>query len=334
VFLDLEASVEKAVQLIESAASSGAELIAFPEAWLPGYPEWINKGARWEDAEYKALYAQLLANSVDPQGKHIDHLDAVVRKLGVMVVMGLNERPSKESRGTLHNSLITLGAGADARVPHRKLVPTHAERIVWGNGDAHGLVVHDTPVGRVGGLICWENWMPLARFTMHAQGEQIHVAVWPDVPEMNLLAARSYAFEGRCFVIAPGARLLGSDLPQDMPAADVFGPDPFSESNVILKGGSVIVGPDGEVLAKADLSDDVIYCDLDLAMADGERQAMDVAGHYNRSELFTLTVDNRRRPQVHFVEPRDDFDGRETRHEDWVISLGARPDLVLHSDQP
>jgi predicted amidohydrolase len=149
-------------------------------------------------------------------------------------------------------------------------------------------------------MLCWENWMPLARFVLHAQGEQVHVALWPDVPEFNVLATRSYAFEGRCFVVSAGTRLLGSDLPDDLRDCGAFGPEPVADDRVLLKGGSTIAGPDGRVLATAALEDDLLFADLDLDVIAGEQQIMDVAGHYNRPDLFQLSVNGSPMPQVSF----------------------------------
>jgi len=301
VFLDLAASQMRAVELIEKAAAGGARLVAFAEAWLPGYPEWIVRGAPWEDHQFKVLFARLSANSVEVADGDLRDLCAAAARHEVVVVIGVTERDTQFSRGTLYNSLVLIDATGSVQLVHRKLIPTHAEKIVWGAGDASGLRVRPTSIGRVGGLICWEHWMPLARFALHAQGEQIHVAVWPDLPEMNLLATRSYAFEGRCFVVAPGTRLLGSDLPQGMPAAYVFGREPFSPETVLLKGGSVVVGPDGLVLAEAAMADDLLFADLDLGAIAGEQQAMDVAGHYNRPDLFRLEVNALPAAQISFT---------------------------------
>jgi predicted amidohydrolase len=155
-------------------------------------------------------------------------------------------------------------------------------------------------------MLCWENWMPLARFALHAQGEQIHVALWPDVPEFNVLATRSYAFEGRCFVVSAGTRLLGRDLPDDLRDCGAFGPEPVADDRVLLKGGSTIAGPNGVILATAAFEDDLLFADLDLDLIAGEQQIMDVAGHYNRPDLFQLSINGSPMPQVTFLRDADD----------------------------
>ena len=200
IYLDRDATVAKGVSLIAEAADSGAQVVAFPESWVPGYPLWIYGAAAWGDEAAKRGYARLIAESVEIPSPVTEMLSDAAVKHGVEVVMGINEL----SGGTLFNSLLYLRPDGDVLV-HRKLVPTHAERIVWGHAeDGSGLVVADTPYGGLGGLICWEHWMPLTRFAMHAQSERIHVAVWPWGYELAHLASRHYAFEGRAFVIVAG----------------------------------------------------------------------------------------------------------------------------------
>jgi len=176
VFLDADATVAKAVSLIEEAASNGAELVAFAESWLPGYPSWIFGAAGWEDAGAKAVYRRFRENAVAVPSAATDTLCRAARANGVVVVMGMTERDTDTVGGSLYNSLLYVSAEGQILGVHRKLMPTHAERIVWGQGDGSGLLVVETGVGRVGGLICWEHWMPLARFAMHAEREEIHVA--------------------------------------------------------------------------------------------------------------------------------------------------------------
>ena len=222
VFLDADATVEKAVALIEEAAANGAELVAFAESWLPGYPSWIFGAAGWEDAGAKAVYRRFRENAIAVPSPATDALCRAARANGVVVVMGMTERDTDTVGGSLYNSLLYISAEGAILGVHRKLMPTHAERIVWGQGDGSGLLVVETGVGRVGGLICWEHWMPLARFAMHAEREEIHVAAWPEVgdPEMHRFASRHYAFEGRCFSICVmGASMTAGALPGRLRAA-------------------------------------------------------------------------------------------------------------------
>jgi predicted amidohydrolase len=206
----------------------------------------------------------------------------------------MTERDTDTVGGSLYNSLLYISAEGAILGVHRKLMPTHAERIVWGQGDGSGLLVVETGVGRVGGLICWEHWMPLERFAMHAEREEIHVAAWPEVgdPEMHRFASRHYAFEGRCFAICVmGASMTadslpeGFELPQAMGAADDF----IEATSASAPRGTTIFAPDGTVVAEAPAGPEtIVYGDLDLGRIAEEQQSLDVVGHYNRPDIFDL----------------------------------------------
>ena len=299
VFLDRDATLDKAVVLIQEAAGEGASLVAFPETWIPGYPSWIYHAAKWDEPRSKRTFARLLENSVQVPSPATDALCASARDAGVGVVVGIHERDSDFSAGTIYNSLLFISAEGTILGVHRKLIPTHAERIVWGQGDGSTLHVFDTPLGRIGGLICWEHWMPLTRFAMHAKGEQIHVAAWPDADEVHHLASRHYAFEGRCYVVCVGSYATASDLPDDFELADAMG---VAGDDILLTGGSGIVGPDGRWLAgPVDGREEIVCAELDIARIAEEQQALDAAGHYNRPDVFRLTVDERPRRQVEWL---------------------------------
>jgi len=316
VYLDKAASTARAIDLLHRARDGGAQLVAFGESWLPGYPEWLAYGVRWGEELPKTLFGRFSRNSVTIPGPEVTAIAEAAGRLGVVVVLGVSERDDRFSHGTLFNTAVFIDESGRVRNVHRKPVPTYFEKMVWGLGDASGLRVLDSPTaGRVAAMLCWENWMPLARFVLHAQGEQVHVALWPDVPEFNVLATRSYAFEGRCFVVSAGTRLLGSDLPDDLRDCGAFGPDPVGDDRVLLKGGSTVAGPDGVVLATAALGDDLLFADLDLDRIAGEQQIMDVAGHYNRPDLFRLTVDHSPSPQVRFLGT-DDVPGPDAGRDD------------------
>ena len=309
VFLEAEATVEKAVSLIEEAARNGAELVAFPESWLPGYPSWIFGAAGWEDPGAKQVYRRFRENAIAVPSAATDTLCRAAKASGVVLVMGMTERDSETLGGTLYNSLLYVSAEGTILGVHRKVMPTHAERIVWGQGDGSGLLVLETPVGRVGGLICWEHWMPLARFAMHAKREEIHVAAWPEVgdPEMHRLASRHYAFEGRCFSICvmgasltAGALPVGFELPEAMGAADDF----IQAASATAPRGTTIFAPDGTVVADAPAGEEtIVYGDLDLGRIAEEQQALDVVGHYNRPDIFELRVDEASRQHVVWTRP-------------------------------
>jgi nitrilase len=307
VLFDIDRAVQKAVGLIEEAADNGAALVAFPETWLTGYPAWIFGTPGWEDPRSKRAFRLLQENAVSVPGPMTEVLCDAARRCRVELVMGINERDGRFSRGTLYNSQLFIGSEGQLRGVHRKLVPTHAERIVWGQGDGSTLTVHDTELGRLGGLICWEHWMPLARFAMHAQGEQVHVAGWPEVPEVHHLASRHYAFEGRCYVVCVGSYLSLSDIPEDSDLRAAVADYDFGDSeDEVLPGGSGVIGPDGQWVAGPEAGREVIvYADVDLDRVGEEQQALDSAGHYNRPDVFSLTVDRRSRPQVSWVDAPD-----------------------------
>lgn len=280
----LELTHQKALE----AASSGAELIVFPETWIPGYPAWLDlsrDAALWDHAPVKAVFARIARNSVAIPGPALDRLCAAARESKATLVLGLSERVERGAgRGTLYNSLVTIGPDGRLLNHHRKLMPTYTERLVWGAGDVEGLRSVDTPSGRVGALVCWEHWMPLARQALHESGEDVHVAVWPTVHELHQVASRQYAFEGRCFVLASGALMRASSLPPELePHPErVRTPDQW-----VLRGGSAVIGPDGKYLVDPVYDEArILLAELDLGRASEESMTLDVTGHYHRPELF------------------------------------------------
>lgn len=290
--MDLKASLDKAIALTEQAAQKGAKLIAFGEAWLAGYPAWLAycpEAALWSHDPTKEVFARLRQNSLLVPGEETKALGDVARDLGITLVIGVNERVETGSgNGTLYNSLLTFGANGKRLNHHRKLVPTYTERLVWGQGDAASLEAVETTEGRVGGLICWEHWMPLARQALHISGEQFHVAAWPTISEMDQIASRHYAFEARCFVLAAGLIMPAKDLPPELtvPASLSEHPD-----QLLLRGGSCVIGPDGQYVAGPVFDEEtILIAELDLAAIDRERMTLDVTGHYSRPDVFDMRV--------------------------------------------
>jgi nitrilase len=241
--------------------------------------------ARWENASAKDVFSVLRANSLVVPGEEVDALREAARDLKIAIVIGVNERvDSGPGNGTLYNSLLTISEDGQLRNHHRKLVPTYTERLVWGNGDGRGIEAVPTSAGRVGGLICWEHWMPLVRMAMHNSGEHIHVAVWPTVHELHQLASRHYAFEGRCFVLAVGLMMPAKDLPRELRDGAAL---QTSGSRWIERGGSAIIGPDSRyVLDPVFDREELLVSDLDLTQIDRELMTFDVSGHYARPDLF------------------------------------------------
>ena len=288
VFLDLSKSVEKACDLIAEAAHEGAGLIVFPETWLTGYPLWfdlIPGAALWDSEEATQVYQRLFENSPNLGDPAVQMLGKAAKSAGVVVVMGLHERAGS----TLYNTTLYIGIDGLIVGYHRKLVPTYTERLIWGRGDGSTLEVFDTPLGRLGGLICWEHWMPLARYAYHAQDEQIHVAQWPTVKTMHQIASRNYAFEGRCFVIAAGTVLHRDEvLATGLPLFDQI---PDEQDGFVMRGGSCIIGPDGGFLAEPVFNQPgFVTAEIDPRKATPKSMTLDVVGHYSRPDIFTLQV--------------------------------------------
>jgi len=297
VAADLASGIARTRELTRTAANTGAALVVFPETWLPGYPAWLDvcrDVALWNHPPVKRVFARMAEESVVVSGESGLALGAIAREHAVTLVVGVTERVDADAgRGTLYNALLTFGPDGTLLNHHRKLVPTYTERMVWGPGDAQGLAAVATPAGRVGGLICWEHWMPLARQAMHESGEDIHAAVWPTVHEMHQVASRQYAFEGRCFVLAAGSLMRASALPPELE----LHPDRVSSpADWVLRGGSAIVGPDGAYVAGPVFDEPcTLTAELDLGRVREESMSLDVTGHYHRPDCLELRVTRSRR---------------------------------------
>jgi len=291
-FLDRGATIARAVQLIHEAAGTGAQLVIFPEAFIPGYPAWIwrlRPGGDWGLSE--ELHARLLDNAVVLEGEDLHPLYEAARQCGVTVVCGINERDNKSSRSTLYNTVITIGRDGSLLNRHRKLMPTNPERMVWGFGDASGLKVLDTSCGRIGSLICWENYMPLARFAMYAQGIEIYIAPTYDSGDGWIGTMQHIAREGCCWVIGAGVALRNRDLPDDFPNRETLYPD---SEDWINPGDSVVVAPGGKIVAgPLHEQQGLLHAELDLNQVAISRRSFDAAGHYSRPDIFTLHVNTK-----------------------------------------
>jgi predicted amidohydrolase len=287
-YLDKSASLARAVETMERASRQGAQLVAFGETWFPGYPAWLDvcpEAALWGHEPTRSVFARLRQNSVAVTGAEVQTLCELAGDLKLTIVMGINERvDSGPGNGTLYNALLTFTPQGKLGNHHRKLVPTYSERMVWGCGDAAGLKSVEVGDLRVGGLICWEHWMPLARMAMHNAGEHFHIAVWPTVHELHHLASRHYAFEGRCFVLAVGLLMPKSDLPTEFSVPETGGA--WLES-----GGSAIIAPDARYIIQPVFErEELIIADLDLAEIDKESMTLDVTGHYSRPDIFRFEL--------------------------------------------
>lgn len=295
------ATLALSAERAREAAAREARLIVFPETWLPGYPAWLDTCrdvALWNWGPANQAYAAMASQSVVVgQGELFEGLQAIARDNEVVLVTGITERvDAGPGRGTLYNALLTFGPDGRLLNHHRKLVPTFSERLVWGPGDTSGLKAVTTPAGRVGGLVCWEHWMPLARYALHQSGEDVHVAVWPTVHEMHQVASRAHAFEGRCFVLAAGALMRASTMP---PGLEPHPEKVRSPDSLVLRGGSCIIAPNGKFVVEPVFDREaVLLAELDLEQSRIEGFTRDVTGHYQRHDAFEFRVLPARRPPM------------------------------------
>jgi nitrilase len=300
VALNRQKTLARGVELLEEAAAGGARLVSFPETWVPGYPDWVWRLRPGDDYTLSGdIHSRLIENSVDLKAGQLKPIQAAARRLKLTVSIGIHERDGEFSRGTLYNSVVLIGPDGEVLNRHRKLMPTNPERMVWGAGDATGLRVTETPSGRVGALICWENYMPLARFAIFAQGCEIYIAPTWDEGDTWLSTMRHIALEGRCWVLGNGSSMRGKDIPRDFPDRARLFPDLEAWFN---PGDSVIVDPSGRVVAgPLHEKHGILFADCDPARASAAKRTLDVAGHYGRPDIFRLEVNREARTPVDFA---------------------------------
>lgn len=293
VFLDREATIDKACELIAKAAVEGAGLVVFPEAFVPGYPDWVWRTKPWDDRQW---FGRLLDQAVTVPSDATARLGDAARLAKAWVAIGVNEL-DRASR-TIFNSLLYLSPDGTVAGCHRKLMPTGGERTVWGTGDGSTLTVLETGFGRLGGLLCWENYMPLARMAMYAQGVDVYLAPTWDNADTWVATLRHVAKEGRVFVIGTNSCIRGADVPSDLPGRDdLYG----GHDDWLSRGNTAIVGPDGNVIAGPLVeTEDILYAEIDASVARRARREFDPVGHYSRPDVFTLQVDSRPRAPVTF----------------------------------
>ena len=298
VFLDLEATVEKSCALIAQAGENGARIVAFPEAFIPVYPDWVWAVPSGEEGMLAEVYADLVANSVDIPGPATQRLCEAAAQAGAYVVMGLSERNIEGSGSSLYNSMIYIDDQGNLMGKHQKLVPTGGERLVWAQGDGSTLGVYDTPLGKIGGLICWENYMPLARYALYAWGVQIYIAATWDRTEPWLSTVRHIAKEGRVYVLSPCIATRKSEIPDRYAFKEKYYSH-IGDDDWINVGDSVIINPEGEVIAgPVRHREEILYAEVDPRLLTGSHWMLDVAGHYARPDVFNLTVNTRPTPMV------------------------------------
>jgi nitrilase len=304
VFMDRDATVAKACDLIREAGSEGARVIVFPEAYIPAYPDWVWAVPAGDSDTLDELYGQLLKNSVTIPSDTTDDLCAAAREASAYVVMGMNERNAEASGSSLYNTLLYINDSGTIMGKHRKLVPTGGERLIWAQGDGSTLQVFDTPYGRLSGLICWENYMPLARYTLYAWGIQLYVASTWDRGDGWQATLRHIALEGRVHVISCCMAIRTSDIPDFFSIKRRFYADRDEWINV---GRSAIVNPHGDLIAgPLEKDEGILYAQIDPREARGSRFSLDVAGHYARPDVFELVVHGGMHPMISMEYPPDE----------------------------
>ena len=299
VFLNKQATIEKACNLINEASKNGAELIIFPETFIPGYPAWIwrlRPGGDWRVNE--EIHKKLLANSVDVNSDDLIPICNAAKKNKVTVVCGLHERDDQHSQATIFNSVVTIDNQGNIANRHRKLMPTNPERMVWGFGDGSGLKITDTPVGKIGSLICWENFMPLARYSLYAQGVELYIAPTYDSGDASIGTMQHIAREGRCWVLCCGVAIETSDIPADLPNRDNLYSD---DEKWVNPGDSLVVAPGGEIIAgPMHQEKGILYAEVDAEQARTAKRALDVSGHYSRPDIFQLQVNTKPQSSIKY----------------------------------
>jgi nitrilase len=299
VFLDRQESLAKAEAWALRAAQEGASLAAFGESWAPGYPLWLSAldGARFEEPELKDLHARSLEQGVDIEAGHLAGLQALAKDRRMMIVVGISERPQDRGGQTLYCTAVAISPDGSIASAHRKLMPTYEERLIWGIGDGQGLRTHEHEGFRVGALNCWENWMPLARAALQAQGETLRVMIWPGSKGLTQDITRFAAKEGRSFVVSSGGFLRAESLPEDLRSRLP------QLKGVVYDGGSAIAGPEGEWLCEPLSGEEgIVMAELDPARVRAARQSFDPAGHYSRPDVLSLRLNSERQSSIK-IEP-------------------------------
>jgi nitrilase len=300
VLLDREKTIARTLGSIEEAVREGASLLVFPEAYIPGYPTWIWRLRPGSDmALSNEIHARLRQNAINLSGNDLKPVQEAARKHGLTIVIGLHEIDSTFSGTTLFNTVAVIGPDGGLLNRHRKLMPTNPERMVWGMGDATGLKVVDTPAGRLGSLICWESYMPLARYALYAQDIEIFVNPTWDNGETCLATLRHISKEAGSWVIGTATALQGSDIPDDFPERDRL----FTPEEWINVGDAVVIKPNGGVAAgPLNREKGILYADIDAEEARRARRSLDVCGHYARPDIFSLSINRRPLDPVAFSD--------------------------------
>jgi len=292
VYLNLKQSLDKANTIMEEAAAEGCQLLVFGETWLTGYPVWLDyvpAAALWNHGPTKEVFALMHENGVTIPGPEINQIRKRAKELKLNICLGINEKVEHAAgHGTIYNAFVIINTDGEIVNHHRKLMPTFTEKLLYGVGDARGLNTVQVNGWNLGGLICWEHWMPLSRQALHNLGEQIHVALWPKVHEMHEIASRHYAFEGRCYVLAAGQVTYANQIPEIFSIPEELLNDP---KKLLLNGGSCIIGPNGKYLTSPVYDVEcLVTATLNINKIKEEQMTLDVSGHYSRPDIYEFRV--------------------------------------------
>lgn len=302
VLLNKIETLKKVENSITEAGKKGCELIVFGEALVPGYPFWValTGGAEWNTQVNKELHAEYVRNSIQIEAGELDAVCELAKQHKIAVYLGIMERAKNRGGHSIYASLVYIDATGEIKSVHRKLQPTYDERLTWSPGDGNGLQVHSLKQFTVGGLNCWENWMPLPRTALYGLGENLHIAVWPGSDHNTKDITRFIARESRSFVVSVSSLMTKDLFPKEMPHLDKIlenCPD------VLANGGSCIAGPDGEWVVEPVLhKDGLIIQEIDFNRVFEERQNFDSVGHYSRPDVTKLTVNRERQSTVEYKD--------------------------------
>lgn len=297
-WLDKSATLEKVEAAIVEASKNDIELLVFGEGLLPGYPYWLalTEGAKWNTKINKELHAHYLRNAVSIDAGDLTSITKLAKKYKMSIYLGIIEKPLDRGGHSLYASLVYIDNQGDIKSIHRKLQPTYDERLTWSQGDGHGLQVHKLKGFTVGGLNCWENWMPLVRTALYGQGENLHIAVWPGSDYNTKDITRFIARESRSFVISASSLMSKTDFPKSTPHYELLVQE---SAEVLSNGGSCIAGPDGEFIVEPQINKNgLIIAELDFNRVLEERQNFDPVGHYSRPDITKLTVNRERQSTI------------------------------------
>ncbi|MEM7298162.1 MAG: carbon-nitrogen hydrolase family protein [Bacteroidota bacterium] len=297
IWLNKSATIEKVTSYISDAASKGADLIAFGEALLPGYPFWLDRmnGAAFNSTVQKEIHAHYMHQSISVEDGELGSICKLAKSKSIAIYLGTIERPADRGGHSLYCSMVYIDREGEVKSVHRKLMPTYEERLSWSPGDGHGLVTHSLPPFTVGGLNCWENWMPMARAAMYAQGEDLHVSIWPGNKRNTERLIPMIAEESRSYVIGVSGLFRPEDIPDDFPHSEIMR---ANTKEALANGGSCLAAPDGSWVVEPFVDEEkLVVAEIEHRFVREERQNFDPSGHYSRPDILKLHI-NRERQSV------------------------------------